>query len=103
MKLIPSTLILCLLLAPAVLAEDAAAVFKSKCAMCHGADGKGDTAMGKKLAIKALTAPEVQKLTDEQIQQTIVKGKNKMPSFDKKVTPDQVKALVAHIRTLARK
>jgi len=27
-------------------AADAAATYKGKCAMCHGADGKGDTAAG---------------------------------------------------------
>ncbi len=28
-------------------AQDAASLFKTKCAACHGADGKGDTPMGK--------------------------------------------------------
>ena len=27
----------------------AAATYKAKCAMCHGADGKGDTPVGKKM------------------------------------------------------
>lgn len=103
MKLIPSTLVVCLLLAPALFAEDGATVFKSKCAMCHAVDGNGNTPMGKKLGIKSLAAPEVQKLTDDQLQQTIVKGKGKMPSFDKKLTSDQLKALVAHIRALGGK
>ena len=103
MKLIPSTLVVCLLLAPALVAEDGAAAFKSKCAMCHAVDGNGNTPMGKKLGIKSLTAPEVRKLTDDQLQQTIVKGKGKMPSFDKRLTSAQVKALVAHIRALGGK
>jgi cytochrome c5 len=87
MKLIPSTFVICLLLAPSLLAEDGATVFKSKCAMCHAVDGNGGTPMGKKLGIKSLTAPEVRKLTDEQLQQTIVKGKRKMPSFDRSSPP----------------
>ena len=103
MKLIPSIFLVCLFVAPAVLAEDGAALFKSKCAMCHAADGSGNTPMGKKLGIKALSAPEVQKLTDAQMQVTIVKGKGKMPPFEKKLAADQVKLLVAHIRQLAEK
>ena len=31
------------------LSADGPAIFKSKCAACHGQDGKGETAMGKKL------------------------------------------------------
>lgn len=103
MKLMSWMLPVCLLLAPmALAAEDGAALFKSKCALCHGADGSGDTPMGKKLALKALGSESVQKLTDEQISQTIVKGKGKMPAFDKKLTPDQVRALVAHVRSLRK-
>lgn len=104
MKLTTSLLALCLLaaLAPAALAEDGAALFKSKCAMCHAVDGGGDTPMGRKLGLKPLGGTDVQKLTDDQIGQTVVKGKGKMPAFDKKVTPDQVQALVAHIRTLKK-
>lgn len=103
MKLILCTAVFCLILAPSLLAEDGPALFKSKCAMCHAVDGKGGTPMGKKLGIKPLDSPEVRKLTDEQIQQTIVKGKGKMPPFEKKLTSDQIKALIAHVRTLGGK
>ncbi len=106
MKLASTILVLCLILAFAPVAyadEDGGAVYKAKCALCHGPDGDGNTAMGKKLGLKALSSAEVQKLTDDQIRQTIVKGKGKMPSFDKKVTGDQQKALVAHIRSLGKK
>lgn len=105
MKLASTILVICLTLALAPVAyaaEDGAAVFKAKCAMCHGPNGDGSTPMGKKLGLKALSSAEVQKLTDDEVRQTIVKGKGKMPAFDKKVTSDQLQALVAHIRSLGK-
>ncbi len=76
--------------------------FKAKCAMCHGADGSGDTAMGKKLNIKSLGSAEVQKQTDAQLTDIISKGKDKMPAYSGKLSADDIKALVAFIRTLKK-
>ncbi len=45
-------------------AADAAANYKAKCAMCHGADGKGDTPVGKKMGMHDFASPEVQKASD---------------------------------------
>ncbi len=87
---------------PLLAEEDGAALFKKSCAPCHGPTGNGDTAMGKKLGVKALNSAEAQKLTDEQLKQVISKGKGKMPSFGGKFTPDQLKAVIAFIRTLKK-
>ena len=38
-------------------AQDGPTLFKTKCAVCHGADGKGETPMGKKLNIRDLSSP----------------------------------------------
>jgi mono/diheme cytochrome c family protein len=54
-------------------AADGSEIYKKECAKCHGADGKGDTTMGKKLKIKDLTA-EVGKLSDAQIAASIKEG-----------------------------
>jgi len=88
----------------ATVPEDAATatLFKTKCAICHGADGSGNTTKGKELKLKSLRSPEVQKLTDDQLFQTITKGKDKMPSFEKSLGADQRKALVAYIRTFKK-
>jgi cytochrome c6 len=80
-------------------AEDAAALYKAKCAMCHGADGKA-TKAGTTMGAKDFQAPEVAKLTDAEWIAATAKGKNKMPAFDKKLTEDQIKELVKFIRTL---
>jgi mono/diheme cytochrome c family protein len=58
---------------PNARAADGAAIFTKECAKCHGADGKGDTKMGKKLNIKDLSA-EVGKLSDAQIAKAINEG-----------------------------
>ena len=76
----------------------AEATFKSKCAMCHGADGKGKASM----ANSDLTAADVQKKSDADLSGTIASGKPpKMPAF-KALTPDQVKDVVAYIRSLKK-
>ena len=77
MKLISSWLLLVVLIFPAYcLADstDAAALYKSKCAVCHGADGTGDTPMGKKLGVKSLKSPEVQKESDSDLKASISNG-----------------------------
>ena len=45
-------------------ADSAADTFKSKCAMCHGADGKGETPAGKKMGVHDFGSPEVQGMKD---------------------------------------
>jgi cytochrome c551 len=82
----------------AVSADAGAALFKSKCAMCHGADGGGQTPMGKKLNIPPLGSEQVQKESDATLSAAIVKGKGKMKGVA--LQPDQVIDLLAFIRSL---
>jgi cytochrome c551 len=85
------------------LAQDAGGdLFKSKCAMCHGPDGKGDTAMGKKFALRDLASADVQKQSDAELSGIITKGKGKMPPYEGKLTSDQVQSVVKFIRTLKK-
>jgi cytochrome c6 len=83
-------------------AQDAAATYKAKCAMCHGADGKGSPT-GLKMGAHDFTSDEVQKQTDAQLTEIITKGKNKMPAYDSKLKDTEIKDLVAFIRGLAKK
>ncbi|MGA8149887.1 MAG: c-type cytochrome [Terriglobales bacterium] len=84
-----------------VRAQDASAtLFKSKCAACHGADGTG-SAIGKKMGAHDFTSADVQKMSDAELSDIITNGKNKMPKFGS-LTPDDVKGLVAFIRTLKK-
>jgi mono/diheme cytochrome c family protein len=81
---------------PAV-AQDAAATYKAKCAMCHGADGKGG-----KMGTRDFASAEVKGETDAQLTEIITKGKGKMPSYDGKLKDTEIKDLVTYIRGLAK-
>lgn len=81
---------------------DGKALFAANCASCHGADGKGQTPMGKKMNLKDLGSPEVQKLTDAKLTEITSKGAGKMPGYQQKLGADGVKAVVAHMRTFKK-
>jgi len=85
-------------------AQDAGAVFKAQCAVCHDPDGSGTGAMGKQLGVKDLRSDEVQKETDAQLSDSITNGKGTtMPAYKGKITDAQIKGIVTYIRTLAKK
>ena len=84
-------------------AQDAAALYKTKCSACHGADGKGETTIGKTNKMRDLASDDVQKQSDADLTAVITNGKNKMPAYGKSLKPEQVKDLVAHVRSLAKK
>jgi mono/diheme cytochrome c family protein len=91
------------LMASAAFAEGGADLYKTKCAACHGADGSGNTPMGKKLGLKDFKSPDVVKQTDAQLIEITTKGKDKMPAFAGKLTDAQIKDVVAYIRELQKK
>lgn len=91
-----------LLSAPARADNAGEATYKAKCAGCHGADGKGQTAMGKANSIRDLGSADVQAQTDDVIAGIIGSGKGKMPAYGKSLKADQIKDLVAYIRTLKK-
>jgi mono/diheme cytochrome c family protein len=77
--------------------------FHAKCAMCHGPDGSGKTSMGRRLKMRDLRSPEVQKLTDDQLTTIITDGKSPMPAYGKSLTSADIQQLVAYIRSIAAK
>jgi cytochrome c6 len=93
------------LLAPAAMAADTATadLYKSKCQLCHGAEGKGDTPAGKKFEARDFTSADVKKESDADLLKVMKEGKKKMPAYEKKLSDDQLKALVAYVRELANK
>ena len=82
-------------------AQDAAATYKSKCAMCHGPDGKGSPT-GQKMGTHDFASPEVKAETDAQLTEIITKGKGKMPPYGAKLKDTEVKDLITYIRSLAK-
>ena len=104
-KLIAVAALGILIAAPTAMAgggPDGAAIYKSKCAMCHGPDGAGQTPMGKNMKLRDLRSAEVQKQTDAELVKWIADGKGKMPAYKGKLTPAEIDALVAFIRTLKK-
>ena len=89
---------------PAIAADpDGAALFKAKCATCHGADGAGQTSIGKSMKLRDLRSADVQKQTDIELTKIISGGKGKMPGFGQKMSTADVMAVIAHVRTLQSK
>lgn len=84
-------------------ADDAATQFKTKCAVCHSADGSGTSPTGKAMNVPDMRSAEAQKKSDADLQGIITAGKNKMPPYKDKLTADQIKELVALIRGMAKK
>ena len=87
---------------PKAHADDTADLFKSKCQMCHGADGKG-TPTGTKMGARDWHSADVQKMTDQQVIDTITNGKGKMPAYKDKLSADQIKSLAAYVKALGKK
>ncbi|HXJ93842.1 MAG TPA: c-type cytochrome [Terriglobia bacterium] len=78
---------------------DGAAIFKTKCSMCHGQDGKGFAA----IKTPDFTDPKWQaSVTDQQIFDTIKGGSKKntmMVAFGSQLKDDEIHALVKQIRS----
>jgi mono/diheme cytochrome c family protein len=89
-------------------ADDAATTWTAECAKCHGADGKGQTKMGQRLGCRDFTDPAVQADIKDDTAFNALRnglksddGKTQMKPFDA-LSDDQLKALVAYVRTLKK-
>ncbi len=69
-------------------AADGAAIYKARCASCHGADGSGSTALGKKMKLRSLKG-----LSEAHVSEITANGKGKMPAYKKSLGIDGVKAV----------
>ena len=107
----PNKLILLLIIfsipwAAPLCAADGQKLFNMNCASCHGADGKAQTAAGKMLGARDLSTS---KLSDAEIENQIVNGgvkdangKSKMPAFKDRLKPEEITALVAHVKSFRK-
>jgi cytochrome c6 len=92
------TMLLALGLNVPVRADQSISLYKSKCAVCHGASGKGDTPAGKSLGVADLTKPASK--SDSELKAVIEKGKNKMPAYGRSLKPAEIDGLIAYIKSL---
>jgi cytochrome c6 len=96
------------LVAGVSLAADVSANWAKHCASCHGKDGKGQTKAGRLAGVKDQTDPKYQaSLTDEKMIQSVKNGlkengKEKMKPFGDKLSDDEIKALVGHVRSFKK-
>jgi cytochrome c6 len=88
--------------ADAASAAAGAELYKSKCVGCHGADGSGNTPMGKALKVQDLRKPDLQARKDADLAASITNGKGKMPPQKANLTPAQVNQIVEYVRTLGK-
>ncbi len=94
--LLAALAVVCIIPASMSAQDASAALYKSKCAMCHGADGM-------KAAGHDLSGADVQKKSDADLTAVIADGKApKMPKYGDKLKPEEIKGLVAYIRTLKK-
>jgi mono/diheme cytochrome c family protein len=90
--------------------DEAARIFATTCAECHGSDGSAHTPKGEIAHIPDMHSAAVQNRSDADLAEMIVNGKRSsrglnysMPSNKGKLNDQQVKQLVAYIRAIAKK
>ena len=79
-------------------------IYATNCMICHKEDGTGGkvTVGGKDLDAENLTEDKIKKMSDEKLIGYVTNGipDEGMPAFKDKLTPGQIRTVVAHVRTL---
>ncbi len=89
-------------------AADGKDIWTQSCLKCHGADGTGQTNMGKRLGCRDYTDAKVQASVSDADATKAVKdgfknsdGKTLMKAYDT-LSDDDVKAVIAYLRTFKK-
>jgi mono/diheme cytochrome c family protein len=79
-----------------------AELWRRRCAMCHGDDGRGDTQVAERTPMPDLASASWQRSrSDERIRAAIrLGGRAPMPAFKDRLTSEDLDALVRFIRAL---
>jgi cbb3-type cytochrome c oxidase subunit III len=81
-------------------AKAAKKLFSQKCVSCHGSDGAGKTVFGQIAGARDLTDPAWHdRVADKEIVNAITYGRGQMPSFEKKLSKEQIAMLSTYVRT----
>ena len=102
MKTLRLTLAALIACTTALAQKDAKDIYLDQCAVCHGPDGAGKTARGRKLKMKDVreVAP---KMSAEEMMKITEGGKGPdMAGFGKELSKEQIKAVVDYYRGLAK-
>jgi cytochrome c oxidase subunit 2 len=84
-------------IAESVILDTQSQLYVSNCARCHGADGKGNTQLGREMDIPDLTTGNI---STKRMTQIISKGDGDMPAFGKKLKAKQIASLVRYVKAL---
>jgi mono/diheme cytochrome c family protein len=77
-------------------------LYLNKCATCHGPDGAGKTAMGKKMKVVDVRTV-VPKMSAAEMEKIVANGKGEnMDAYGKQFSAAQIKGLVEYYRSLAK-
>jgi mono/diheme cytochrome c family protein len=77
-------------------------IYRVKCAMCHGADGLAATPMAKSMKELSFKDPAMLKASDARFFASTKYGINKMPGYSTRLTDQEIKDVIAFIRTLQK-
>ena len=82
----------------------AKSLFNEKCARCHGADGRGETVVGRMLSVPDFTDEQWWKkeARDARFIESITEGRDEMPAFGKKLSRNEIRSLVAYVRRFGK-
>lgn len=80
------------------------ALFKERCARCHGEDGLGQTVIGQMVGAPNFTDESWwnEEKNERRFVRSITEGRDDMPSFGKKLTRPEIKALAAYVKTFRK-
>jgi len=92
----------CSLLSQESKSEGGSAIFKNKCVVCHGADGSGNTPLGKQLQAANLHSKDVQKLSDPELRKIVHDGQANMPAFADQLSDEEISQVVKYVRQLGK-
>ena len=77
---------------------------KADCALCHGKDGNGKGFLARDTRMNVhdwQDAAYSQTFTDGRMYSIILKGKDKMPAYETRNTPEEIWLMVDYIRSLS--
>jgi mono/diheme cytochrome c family protein len=78
-------------------------IYNTHCSICHGVDGRGNTASGKKYKAKDLRSEQVQSQSDAALTETVMEGMGQnMPGFSKKLDQEKIQQVLSYIREFGR-
>lgn len=79
-----------------------AIIFKSKCVLCHGPDGSGNTPLGKQLQAANLGSKEVQKQSNAELRKAVHDGKANMPAFSEQLSDAEIAQVIQYVREFGK-